>query len=72
MSRKTPFCVALGCDHAGLPLKAVVRQAVESAGHTVVDVGTHTAEPCDYPVFARRVAEAIHAGEAERGVSWMV
>ncbi len=37
-------------------------------GHTVKDFGTHSTEPCDYPDFIRPVAEAVAAGEFERGI----
>lgn len=39
-----------------------------SEGHTVRDFGTHSEEPCDYPDFIRPVAQAIAAGEYERGI----
>lgn len=60
--------VAIGCDHAGFALKARVRHEIEAAGHTVLDCGTFDARPCDYPDFARKVGEAVHAGRAERGI----
>ncbi len=60
--------VAVGCDHAGFPLKERVIQEVEAAGHTVVDCGTFDTAAADYPDFARRVGEAVVAGSAERGI----
>jgi ribose 5-phosphate isomerase B len=60
--------VAIGCDHAGFPLKAHVRQVLEANGHTVLDCGTFDTNPCDYPDFARKVGEAVLAGRAERGI----
>jgi ribose 5-phosphate isomerase B len=60
--------VALGTDHAGFALKARVRQAVEAAGHAVLDCGTADESPCDYPDPARRVGEALVTGKAERGI----
>jgi ribose 5-phosphate isomerase B len=60
--------IALGCDHAGFPLKGELRTAIEAAGHTIVDCGTFDTAQCDYPDVARSVAEAIRAGPAERGV----
>ena len=38
------------------------------AGHAVVDLGTHSAEATDYPIFARRLAEALIKGRVERGI----
>lgn len=60
--------IALGCDHAGFPLKARIRAAIEAAGHAVVDCGTDSESAVDYPDFAVKVGEAILAGQAERGV----
>jgi ribose 5-phosphate isomerase B len=60
--------VALGCDHAGYPLKNEVRQLVESRGATVVDCGTDSAESVDYPDHAAAVARAVAEGKADRGI----
>src|SRR5579883_1298665 len=60
--------VALGADHAGYPLKVHVLEYLKKKGHEVLDVGTFSAEPCDYPDFALAVGEAIVAGKADVGV----
>lgn len=60
--------VALGCDHAGFPLKSVVRELVEAAGATVLDFGTHSTESVDYPDYAAAVARAVSEGRADRGI----
>jgi ribose 5-phosphate isomerase B len=60
--------VAVGCDHAGFPLKARVVQEIEAAGHAALDVGSFDASPSDYPDPARKVGEAILTHSAERGV----
>lgn len=61
--------VAVGADHAGLSLKDRVIEAVEGAGHEVLDCGAHAYVPTDdYPDYARAVGEAILAGNAERGI----
>lgn len=60
--------VALGTDHAGLPLKEAVRAAIQAAGHEVLDLGTDTPEPVDYPDYAEKVGRAVQCGEAERGI----
>jgi ribose 5-phosphate isomerase B len=59
---------AVGCDHAGFPLKAPAIQLLSTLGHTVQDLGTDSTEPVDYPDFARAVAEAVVSGSCERGV----
>jgi ribose 5-phosphate isomerase B len=60
--------VGVACDHAGFPLKDVVLRAVRDAGHEVLDLGTHSTEPVDYPDFAEKLGRAIQKGEAERGI----
>lgn len=60
--------VAVGCDHAGFPLKDIVIDAVHAAGHEVIDVGTHSTASVDFPDFTKKVGEKIQSGEAERGV----
>ncbi len=60
--------VALGADHAGFPLKEEIARALADGGHQVVDLGTFSEAPADYPDYARAVGEAVQRGEAERGV----
>ncbi|HVO33213.1 MAG TPA: ribose 5-phosphate isomerase B [Elusimicrobiota bacterium] len=63
--------LALGSDHAGFGLKAVLAAWLRSAAggrHAVRDVGTFTAESCDYPDFAFQVARRVASGGARRGI----
>ena len=60
--------VALGCDHAGYALKDVISACLQSSGHEVIDEGTSSADSCDYPDFAAKVARKVATGDAERGV----
>ncbi len=60
--------VAIGCDHGGFPLKAAVIEAVQAAGHEVLDFGTDGLDSVDFPDFARAVGRAIQRGEADRGI----
>jgi RpiB/LacA/LacB family sugar-phosphate isomerase len=60
--------VALGCDHAGYMLKAAVQEAIRAAGHTVIDVGTHSGDPVDYPDYVEKVGKEINEKRAQRGV----
>jgi ribose 5-phosphate isomerase B len=60
--------VAVGCDHAGFPLKHVVIESVQAAGHEVIDVGTNSADAVDFPDFTKKVGEKVQSGEAERGI----
>lgn len=61
--------IVIGADHAGFALKEQLRQMLEEAGHTVVDVGAHEYDRHDdYPDFAAAVGRAVAAGEGERGL----
>lgn len=60
--------VAVGCDHAGLALKAAVIEALEQETCAVVDCGTSSNESVDYPDYGAAVAKKIVGGEAELGV----
>ena len=59
--------VAIAADHGGFALKGRLIQVLD-AGHEVLDLGTHSEEPVDYPDYARALAEAVLDGRAERGV----
>lgn len=60
--------IAVGCDHAGFPLKDIVIETVKRLGHEAIDVGTFSPEPVDFPDFTKKVGEKIQNGEAERGI----
>jgi len=61
--------IAIGCDHAGWPLKEGVADLLRRAGHQVVDVGAHVFDPeDDYPDYAYAVAELVATGRCARGV----
>jgi ribose 5-phosphate isomerase B len=62
----TPLLVA--ADHAGFPLKERLKKTLERMGIPYEDLGPSSTEPVDYPDYARRVAEAISEGRAERGL----
>jgi len=60
--------IAIGNDHAGLELKAEIVALLQSKGLEYKDFGTYTADSCDYPVYAKLVANAVVSGEAEKGI----
>jgi RpiB/LacA/LacB family sugar-phosphate isomerase len=60
--------IVVGGDHAGFALKQEVAEALRQTGHEVVDVGTHSTEPVDYPDSAEAVGRAVVDGRAERGI----
>ena len=61
-------CVVVASDHGGYPLKEAIKRYLTARGTQVLDVGTNSAEACDYPVFARAAAEAVSSGRAVRGI----
>jgi len=61
--------IAVGADHAGVPLNEVVIAELRRLGHEVVDCGTHDAsKPDDYPDYAEAVSRAVLDGKADRAV----
>src|SRR6266498_5028132 len=60
--------IAIGCDDIGFPLKGPLISALESEGHVVLDLGSFSTEPVDYPDYARVVGQAVLRGFAEAGV----
>jgi ribose 5-phosphate isomerase B len=61
--------IAIGADHGGYPLNERVIAELRTAGHEIVDFGTHDgSQPDDYPDYARQVGEAIQQGDAEIGI----
>ena len=60
--------IAIGSDHAGFRYKEAIVAHLREGGHEVTDFGTHSEAPVDYPKFIRPVAEAVAAGEYERGI----
>jgi ribose 5-phosphate isomerase B len=68
--RKQGFMkIAIGADHAGYPLKAMLVAYLNAQGHDVIDLGTDSPDiPRDYPEYSRAVAQAVLTGQAERGL----
>ena len=60
--------IAIGSDHAGFRYKEIIKQNLAGLGHEVIDFGTDSETPVDYPLFIRPVALAVASGEAERGI----
>src|SRR5437660_4357880 len=60
--------IVVGSDHAGFELKKVLFEHLQQNGHVVLDVGTDSTQPVDYPDFAEAVALRVTRGEVERGI----
>ena len=61
--------IALAADHAGYLLKDELVRWLREEGHDVTDLGTNGPESVDYPLFGRKLAEAVASGQAERGIA---
>ncbi|HLW38424.1 MAG TPA: ribose 5-phosphate isomerase B [Candidatus Eremiobacteraceae bacterium] len=64
----TTFRIALGADHAGFAYKTLIAQHLRELGHEVIDFGTYSTEPIDYPLVGFKVGEAVANDECDRGV----
>lgn len=60
--------LSIGCDHGGYEAKEIVKSYLEKKDHEVIDCGTFSTESCDYPIFAKKAAELVANGEAEKGI----
>jgi ribose 5-phosphate isomerase B len=60
--------VAIAADHAGFELKQHLAGCLRESGHDVIDFGTTSTEPVDYPDYAAAVGHAVVDGRAERGI----
>lgn len=60
--------IAIGSDHAGYPLKTHLAETLRSLGHDVVDLGTDSEDPVDYPPICAAVGHAVAKREVERGI----
>ena len=60
--------IALGCDHGGYELKQEIIKYLEEHGLSYKDYGTFSTDSCDYPDYARAVAESVLNKECDRGI----
>ena len=60
--------IALGADHAGFGLKTEVAKHLANGGHEIIDLGTDSEDPVDYPAFCAAVGRAVAGETAEFGI----
>src|SRR5713226_712253 len=60
--------ITIGSDHAGFELKKLLIDYLQKCGHQLIDVGTNSTQPVDYPDFAEAVALGLLRGGCERGI----
>ena len=59
----------MACDHAGYPLKITIKEHLKSRGIDVVDLGTDSEDPVDYPVYGKKLGEFVAAKNADQGIA---
>jgi len=60
--------IVIGSDHGGFHLKEQIKEFLTAQGIEILDCGTFSTDSVDYPDYACKVAQAVVAGEAERGI----
>lgn len=60
--------LAIGGDHAGYPLKVVLKSYLIEKGHEVIDCGSYDPNPVDFPDIAAKLCDAVLQQSAERGL----
>ena len=60
--------LAIGCDHGGYELKKEILAYLDKEGVAYKDFGCDSTESVNYPVYAKKVCEAIQSGECWRGI----
>lgn len=60
--------IALGCDHGGYPLMQEIKRHLEKRGLEYKDFGCYSEEAVDYPLYAKKAANAVADGECETGI----
>ena len=60
--------IAIGSDHGGFEYKAKIIDYLKEHNFEYEDMGTYTTESCDYPVIAKKVANEIVSGKADKGI----
>lgn len=60
--------IAVGTDHRGYGIRKRLIESLQRFGHEVLDLGSDSPEPVDYPDIAARVAGMVSRGEVDRGI----
>lgn len=60
--------IALASDHGGFRLKEQIKEHLEARGLDTKDLGTHSEDSVDYPIFGQKCGEAVASGKADLGI----
>ena len=61
--------IAIGNDHSAVEMKTIIKEHLVNKGYEVLDLGTNSAESCDYPEYGEKVGRAVVSGEADLGIA---
>jgi len=64
----TKMKIAFGNDHVALEMKLQLMEHIEKKGYEAIDLGSHTSDRCDYPVYGEKVARLVADGDADLGI----
>jgi ribose 5-phosphate isomerase B len=68
ISHGNAMMIAIGSDHGGFSMKEALKIYLAEQKYQIIDVGTDSEQPCDYPDFAYAVASLVSLNKAERGI----
>ncbi|MGI6206275.1 MAG: ribose 5-phosphate isomerase B [Anaerovoracaceae bacterium] len=60
--------IALASDHAGFELKEIIKKHLIENNYDIMDYGTTSTASVDYPIYAKKAANAVADGECEKGI----
>lgn len=60
--------IAIGNDHAAVDMKNHISDYLTAKGYEIVNFGTDSTDSCDYPIYGKKVADAVASGECELGI----
>lgn len=60
--------IAIGNDHVALEMKNHIAKYLQDKGHEIVNFGTDSSERCDYPIYGKKIADAVASGECDIGI----
>ena len=61
--------IEIGYDHSAVEMKTIIKEHMVNKGYEVLDLGTNSAESCDYPEYGEKVGRAVVSGEADLGIA---
>lgn len=60
--------IAIGNDHVAVDMKNHITAYLEAKGYELINYGTDSSERADYPIYGKRVADAVASGECDLGI----